>query len=366
MKKIISVMLVLVLSLGLVSMTGCGSSKELANDYENLNLSEYITLPDYDTFTVGVPEAVEITDADVDAQIETILEQSAGQQEVKEGKVEEGDYLVIDFAGTLSDGSTLDGMNAENANLGPIGNAGFIDGFEEGLIGVEVGETVSLDLQFPDPYLNNEELSGQPVVFEVTVKSKLETVVPELDEEFVKENSDVDTVEEYRAFVKEQMETAEYESQLYDLKQELYSKIVDETELLQYPEDIVEARIRSLRADYESMASTYGYEDWDTFRDEYFQMEQAEFDENLKLYAESMVKSEMVIYAVAEKEGMSLTEKEYEEELQKMLEMAGFKNDADFEAYAGMSIREYADEYDMDRDILLTKWLDVVYERLQK
>ncbi len=366
MKKIISAALVLMLSLGLVSMTGCGSSEELTNAYADMDLSEYITLPDYNTFTVDAPEISEITDEDIDVQIESILKESITQEEVKEGSVGEGDYLVIDFAGTLSDGSTLDGMNAEDYKLGPIGNAGFIDGFEEGLVGAAVGETVSLNLQFPDPYSVNPDLSGEPVIFEVTVKSKLVDVMPELNDEFVKEVSDVDTVEEYRAYLKGEMEQADYDRQVYDLKEELYSRIVDETELLKYPEEIVNGMIRTLRADYESMASTYGYENWDTFRDEYFQMDQAEFDENLKLYAESMVKSEMVIYAVAEKESVVLTEKEYEEELQNMLEKAGFESDADFKAYMGMTIREYADAYDMDRDIVLTKWLDIVYERAEK
>lgn len=368
MKKFTSMLLVLVLSLGLVSMTGCGGSgdEELANAYAELDLSEYITLPDYDAFTAGEPEVTEITEEDVDAQIADILEQAATQEEVKDGTVEEGDYLVIDFAGTLEDGSTVDGMNAEDYELGPIGNAGFIDGFEDGLIGAAVGETVSLDLQFPDPYSVNTDLSGKPVTFEVTIKSKLVEVVPELNDEFVKENSDVKTVAEYRAYVKEQMELADYEGQLYDLKQELYEKIANETELLKYPEGLVEEQITTLNTDYRSMASTYGYEDWDTFRNEYFQMDQAEFDEQVKLYAESLIKADMVIYAVAEKEGITLTEKAYEDELQKMLEMAGFASDDEFKSYSGMTIREYADSYHMDRDILLTKCLDAVYERIDK
>lgn len=367
MKKLFSVALVLVLSMGLVAMSGCGGSDgELPNDYADLNLSEYITLPDYSTFKAGVPEESVITDADVDAEIEEILKNAAYQEEIKEGKVEEGDTLVIDFAGTLSDGSTLENMNASDYELGPIGNAGFIDGFENGLIGVAVGETVSLNLQFPDPYTVNEELSGQPVTFEVTIKCKLVEVTPQLDDAFVKENSDVDTVEEYRVYLKEELEISDQESQLDGLKEELYSRIVAETELLKYPQDIVEAKIRTINADYESMANTYGYENWDAFRDDYFMMDQAEFDENVKLYAENMTKAEMVIYAVAEKEGVSLTEKEYEEELQKMLELSGFESDEAFKQYTGMTIREYADAYDMDVDILLTRWLDQVYERAEK
>lgn len=363
MKKIVSMMLALVLVFGLFAMTGCGSEK-LTNDYEGLTLSEYITLPDYESYTVGSPEEADITEDEIEAEIQSALEAAKTQEDVTEGTVEEGDTLVIDFAGTLADGSTVDGMNATDYQLGPIGDAGFIDGFEDGLVGAAIGDKVTLDLQFPDPYENNTDLSGQDVTFEVTIKSKKVEVIPELNDEFVAANSDVKTVEEYRQYIKEELALADYESQMYDLKQELYEKIVEETELVKYPEDIVDAKITKLSADYEAMATTYGYEDWDSFRDEYFQMDQAEFDENLKLYVQSTVKSEMVIYAIAEKEDISLTEAQYEEELQDMLEKAGFEDDAAFESYAGMGIREYADSYDMDRDILLTKWLDVVYERL--
>ena len=367
MKKFTSILLIFVLCLGLASMTGCGSSdKELTTPYSDITLSEYVTLPDYSTYTVGTPAASEFTDADVEEEIQAILESQATEEKVTEGVAENGDYLIIDFAGTLADGTTSDGMTAAEYELGPLGGAGFIDGFEAGLMGVAIGETVTLDLQFPDPYTVNEELSGQPVTFEVTIKSKLVDVVPELNEEFVKENSDVDTVEEYRAYVKEQMELADQENQLYDLKNELYSRIVEETELVKYPEGSVEDEMESLQSDYESMATSYGYEDWDSFRDAYFQMEQSEFEEQLKLYAESLVKSEMVIYAVAEKEGITMTEKEYEDELQEMLELAGFTDDEEFQSYAGMTIREYADLYKMDRDMLLTKWLDAVYEKLEK
>lgn len=365
MKKITSILLIFVLCLGLVSMTGCGgSSKELEHAYMGMDLSKYITLPDYNTYTVEAPEEVEITDADVEAYIAEALKAAETEEQVKEGTVAEGDYLVIDYKGTLADGSTQDGMNAEGATLGPIGSAGFIDGFEEGLIGKSIGETVTLNLQFPDPYTVNEELSGQDVTFEVTIKSKTVKVVPELDDEFVKENTDLKTVDEYRVFVKKQLETSKYDEQLMNLKNELYRKILDETELISYPEGMVDKQMETLTANYQAMADTYGYEDWDSFRKDYFQMEQAEYEEQLKLYAESMVKGEMVIYAIAEKEGVSLTEGEYEEKLQEMLDLAGFEDEAAFEEYAGMSIREYADSYDMDRDLILTECLDIIYDRL--
>ena len=115
-------------------------------------------------------------------------------------------------------------MNSDEYQL-TLGAANMIDGFQEGIYGATIGEPVTLDLQFPDPYEVNEELSGQPVTFVVTVLSKEVEVIPQLDEEFVKANSDVKTVEEYREAVKKELEQLEYDEQLYDLKNEILSKL---------------------------------------------------------------------------------------------------------------------------------------------
>lgn len=366
MKKILSICLIMVLCMGLTVMAGCSKEEPLAHPYEGTDFASYITLPDYDTYALDAVEPEEVTEADVEAEIESFLADFAENKEVKEGVVEEGDNLTVAYKGTLADGSTQDGMNTDDAALGPVGSAGYIDGFEDGLIGAAVGDTVTLELQFPDPYNVNPELSGQDVTFEVTIKSKVMKVKPELNDEFVKENTDYKTVDAYRAAVREQLETEAVNDALYDLKNGLYEKIYDETELLAYPEGTVEDTMKSMQADYQEIADTYGYSSWDDFRDDYFQMDQAEYEENLKLYAESTVKSELMIYAMAEKEGVVLTEKEYEAELKAMLAQAGFADDAAFKEYSGMTIREYADEYRMDRDLVLTECLDLIYDRLSK
>ena len=366
MKKFVSVLLICILCMGLTVMTGCSKDEPLPNEYSDIDFASYITLPDYDAYTLENPSPEEVTDADVEAEIEKFLTQFAKSENVTEGTVEKGDNLVVSYKGTLADGTTQDGMNTDDASLGPVGSAGYIDGFEEGLIGAAVGETVTLDLQFPDPYQNNPDLAGQDVTFEVTIKSKVVKNMPELTDEFVKENTDYKTADEYRVSVREQLEAEAEENALYNLKNELYAKIYDETEVISYPEGKVEDTLERIQADYEEISQTYGYTNWDDFRNDYFSMDQAEYEENLKLYAESTVKSELMIYAMAEKEGVVLTEKEYEAELQDMLAQAGFADDAAFKEYSGMSIREYADEYRMDRDFILTECLDIVYDRLTK
>jgi trigger factor len=241
-----------------------------------------------------------------------------------------------------------------------------IDGFQEGLFGATIGKPVTLDLQFPDPYENNPDLAGKDVTFVVTVLSKEQKVIPKLTEEFIKENSDATTEEEYRKLVREDLEKNEYDSQLYDFKNDIYTKIIEETEVLKYPEGEVEKQMEETNAQYKAMADNYGYEDWDKFLSEYFQIDQAEYDEQIKLYAEAIVKQEMVIYAIAEKEKISISDEEFEEYLNDMLKASGFEDAEKFESYAGMTIDEYAKTYKLDRDLLLQRELDTIYDRLEK
>lgn len=358
MKKVLSIILILSLVLGLgLLFTGCGKSEP----YSEYDLSEYITLPDYDAYEVAVPE-VEITDADIEDAIQSNLEAAATTETVTEGTVDEGDTVTIAFEGTLEDGTTDDGMKSEGSTL-TLGSGDYITGFEEGLYGATIGEEVTLDLKFPDPYEVNEELSGKGVTFKVTVLDKQVSNVPEFNEEFVKNNSNYETVEEYRVALAKTLEQAEYEDQLYTIKFDLYSKMVEETEVLKYPEKEVKEQTEVVKDTYKAEAEASEVE-WEDYLEDTLQVSEEEFDETCEEYAKEVVKQEMIIYAVSAKEGITVSDEKYEEYLNSLLVSAGY-NDADtFKTYTGMTIEEYADAYRLDRDYLLTKELDQIYDRL--
>ena len=358
MKKIVSVSLTAVLAVCMmIALTGCGGGEP----YEDYDLTEYITLPDYNSYEVEEPEVL-IEDADIEEEIQSRLEEAATTEKVTEGTVEEGDSVTISFEGTLADGSSVDGMSSDSYEL-TLGSGSMIDGFEEGLYGATIGETVTLDLQFPDPYNTNEELSGKDVTFEVTVLSKNVQNVPEFNEDFVKENSDYETVEEYRSSVASDLEEQEYNNQLSTIKEELYMKLVDETEVKKYPEKEVDDYFDELDEYYRYGAETSGYEDWDAFLESQ-DMTQEEYEEQIQLYAEEYVKQEMVIYLFAQVEGVEVTDEEYDQFLQDNLEAAGFESEDDFKDYTGMSLEEYAETARLERNMLLTKELDMLYDRL--
>ena len=357
MKKILSFSLTAVMAMGMAFiMTGCGGGEP----YEKYDLTEYITLPDYNSYEVTEPEVV-ISDEDVEEGIQAKLDAAATTEDVTEGTVQEGDKVKISFEGTLADGSTVDGMSSDSYSL-TLGSGNMIDGFEEGLYGAAIGKEVTLDLQFPDPYSNNEELSGKDVTFKVTVLSKEVKTVPELNEDFVKENSDCETIEEYRKMVAEELEQQEYESQLSTIKEELYMKLVDETEVKKYPEKEVDEYFKELDEYYRYGAESTGYE-WEDFL-EAQSMTQDEYEDQIQLYAEEYVKQEMVIYLFAQKEGIEISDEEYEEFLADNLKSAGFESEDDFKDYTGMTLDEYAEQARLKRNMLLTKELDMLYDRL--
>ena len=274
----------------------------------------------------------------------------------------EGDAVTIKFEGALADGTSVDGMSSDSYDL-TLGSGSMIDGFEEGLYGAAIGEEVTLNLTFPDPYTANEELSGKDVTFKVTVLSKNVSTTPEFNEDFVKENSDYETVEEYRAAVAKELEQSEYDEQLYEIKSELYSQIVSETEVAKYPEKEVKEQVKELNKSYEQLAENSGKE-WEEYMEDTLGVDQEEYDEQIDLYAKELVKQEMIIYAIAEKEDLSVTDEEYDQYLENMLASSNFEDEKAFKEYTGMSLKKYAETYKLDRDLLLTKELDKIYDRL--
>ncbi len=358
MKKFLSTLMILTMCAGMsIFLAGCGSSEP----YSKYDLSEYIKLPDYNSFETAVPK-VAITDDDIQKDIASRLEAAATTDKIKEGTVDNGDSVTVKFKGTLADGSSPEGMNSEGYDL-KLGSGSMIDGFEEGLFGATIGEEVSLDLKFPDPYKNNEELSGKDVNFKVTVLSKNVKNVPDLNEEFVKANSDYETVEEYRAAVAKELEQKAYDEELYKIKSELYSKIVSDTEVIKYPEKELKKQVKELHKSYKELAKNSGKE-WEDYRNETLGVNEEEYDEQLELYAQELIKQEMIIYEIAKKEELKVTEEEYDEYLKNMLASSNFKDEEAFKEYTGMSLEKYAETYKLDRDLLLTKELDKIYDRL--
>ena len=262
-------------------------------------------------------EAVEVTvtDEEVDAKIEKERENNARTIEVTDRPVKDGDMTVLDFEGFV-DGVAFDGGKGENYPL-TIGSGAFIPGFEEQLVGAEIGKEVEVNVTFPEDY-KAEELKGKAAVFKCTIKEIKEKELPALDDEFASEVSEFDTLEEYKKDVKETL-TIEKEKAAREAKEAAVIDAIIADSDMDIPEAMVTTQQKQMIDEFAQRMQMQGLS-----MEQYFQFTGATLDkmmEQVKPQAETRIKSRLVLEAVAAKEGIEATEEDYEEEIKTMAEV---------------------------------------------
>lgn len=317
-QKISTIILAGVMVLG---MTGCGNSK--ANAY-----SKYVTLGEYKgiEYTKTVQE---VTEEDVQSELDYFVQNHQETKEITDRAVEDGDTVDIDFVGTM-DGEEFDGGSAEGYSL-TIGSNSFIDGFEEGLIGHEIGEEVSLDLTFPDPYDNDPDKAGKPVNFKVTINSITVSVTPELTDELVKENTDYDTVEEYRKSIEEELQENNEETAEQQAKQDVFNKVVENCTISGYDEEeskkLVDDEFERFKQTAESYEA-YGYTYEQVLAANGFDTEDA-LKEGITEYIKSYLEQKMVVHCIADKEGIKVPQEDVDAKVQEYMDNNGLSSKED-------------------------------------
>ena len=325
--------------------------------YEKIgDYSKYVKLGDYKGLEY-TKEDIKVTKKEVKAEIDTRLQSKATTKDSKKGTVKDGDNVKISYVGKI-DGKEFDGGSADDYTL-TIGSGSFIDGFEEGLVGKKVGEKVTLDLKFPKDY-QNKDVAGKDVTFEVEIKSKQVTKTPEYDEEFIKANSDYDNKADYEASVKEDLIKEKTETAESTAKQTLWSEAVENAEVVKNPKGAIKQEQDAIIEQYKLMAQNYNME-WEKFLETYMQSNEKDFNKQAKTYAKSVVKQKLVLYAIADAEGIKVTNKEYKSRLKEMLSNAGM-TEKQFKEQYNMTIEEYAEQNDFKANFLSEKVNDFIYK----
>lgn len=318
--------LALIVALAMVfTMSACGAKKV---DSYNYDLSEYVKLGDYKGLEVEKVEPTEITEEAVTAEIKETLESNTESEVCTEGTVEEGMTVNIDYEGKI-DGKTFDGGSSEKFDL-IIGSGQFIDGFESGLVGKKIGETVTLNLKFPESY-EKEDLAGKDVVFTVKLNSYTKETVPELNDKFVQSVSDCKTVEEYEKQVKADLEKQAEEAAKQEMQGKLWETAYANAEILKYPDEELAKKQQEMKDYYNEYAQSYGMELKDFL--EMAGMTEEQFEEELTTYAKTAVGEEMVMHAIADAEGIEITNSEYKEGAQEYVDQLDFDDVAALEEY---------------------------------
>lgn len=323
----------------------------------NYDLSKYVKVGNYKGLEYTSQKA-SVTDEEVDVEIQRRLQKAAKTENSKSGKVENGDTINISFVGKI-DGKEFEGGSSESTDI-TVGTTQMIDGFVEGLIGKNVGESVTLNLKFPDDY-GKTDLQGKAVEFKVTINSKKKISVPKLNTSFVKKNSKYKTVKEYKEGVKKELLNQKQKSIDSTVKQELWSRIINKSKAKKYPEkELNEAmsQANKLEESYKAQAQNYGME-WETYLKTVMRTDKKGFEKLKQEYAKNIVFNRMVMYSIARSENISLSNREYKKEILKILEDNGYDEES-FKKAFGKDIETYADEQNWRQKILFDKVLDKV------
>ncbi len=277
-------------------------------------LKPEVTLGAYKGIEVDKVE-VEVSDAEVDAEIEKERERNARSISVEDRAVADKDQTVIDFEGFV-DGVAFEGGKGENYPL-TIGSGAFIPGFEEQLIGKNIGEECDVNVTFPEEY-HAEDLAGKPAVFKVTVKEIKEKQLPELDDEFAAEVSEFDTLAEYKEDVKKNL-TEKREKDVKNAKEDAVVDAIIENATMEIPEAMIETQQRQMIQEFAQNIQMQGLS-----IDQYFQftgLTAEKMMEQVKPQAEKRIKSRLVLEAVAKAENLTASEEDFDKEVTRMAEM---------------------------------------------
>ena len=281
---------------------------------EELHDEESVTLGDYKNLTFSAKEE-EVTDA----QVETRLKELCAEYPVTiEGRpAQEGDTANIDYSGT-KDGEAFAGGTAEGYDL-KLGSGTFIDGFEDGVIGMNVGDEKDLNLKFPDNY-GSADLAGQEVVFHVKLNQLKSEADSKVDDDLTKRyyNDDTATLDQLKEEVRAELQ-AEADSQFFNAAgSELLNEVINNSEVTADP-DAVDDMFNQLKNTYSSYASSYGLE-----FDQFLSMFLGTDEDGLRDTAENLVKQQIILNAIQTEENLSATD----EQKDKLAVMNYFKNAA--------------------------------------
>lgn len=269
------------------------------------DLGKVTNLGEYKGVEVERPSD-EVTEEELEARIQSILDANPEYIEITDRPAKEGDIANIDYVG-MKDGVAFDGGTAQGYDL-ELGSGTFIEGFEEGLIGASVGQELSLNLTFPENY-GNTDLAGQAVVFDVTVNAIKEKKDAVLDDSFVQRMSDFNTVEEFREDTLADMKAERTRQAEEMLEQAAFQAALSNSEF-QVNEAALEEQYNSQLEYYTSMVTMYGMEMKDYVG--LFGMTEEEFQEQLRASAETAIRQQLLVRAIAEKEGLQVEDADRE------------------------------------------------------
>lgn len=286
-----------------------------------------------------------VTDEDINKQLDALREKNVTVETVDDRAAENGDDVVIDFEG-FKDDVAFEGGKAEDFTLS-LGSGQFIPGFEDQIVGHNAGEDFDINVTFPDEY-QVKELAGAPAVFKIKLKSISKKVMPELDDDMVKDSTEFDTVDEYKADVKKKLEEANEKHADSEVEAKIFDKVI-ENMTAEIPQVMFDNRVNEMIGELEQRLAPQGIS-----LDLYMQYTGQTIDTVKKAYAEQaekQVKLRLALEKIAKLENIEVTEDGLKAEFDKLAE--AYKLDVD-------QIKQFIHDDDLKKDIAVGKAVDLI------
>ena len=296
---------------------------------KDLDLDTLVKLGTYKGLKL-TKEIAEVTDTDIENAVTDALENTYVEVD---RPAENGDTVNIDYVGTL-EGEVFEGGSATGYDL-QLGSDSFIDGFEDGLVGAKKGDVVTLNLTFPKSY--TAELSGKDVQFKVTV-NKVQTTSKVISEEWVKANSEFETVDDYKRELRVQLETQNNADAEAAMEGEAWKMVLENSVVNEYPEVMIQYG----RYYYDQLLKSYCEQSGITL-DQYLEakgMSASDYKDVQSAYAQSMAGQLLVMAAIEKAEGISAEDQEYQNTLGELIASAGVNEDTFFAYYERFSVEQ--------------------------
>ena len=286
-----------------------------------------------------------VTDEDINKQLDALREKNVTVETVDDRAAENGDDVVIDFEG-FKDDVAFEGGKAEDFTLS-LGSGQFIPGFEDQIVGHNAGEEFDINVTFPEEY-QVKELAGAPAVFKIKLKSISKKVMPEPDDVMVKDSTEFDTVDEYKADVKKKLEEANEKHADSEVEAKIFDKVI-ENMTAEIPQVMFDNRVNEMISELEQRLAPQGIS-----LDLYMQYTGQTIDTVKKAYAEQaekQVKLRLALEKIAKLENIEVTEDELKAEFDKLAE--AYKLDVD-------QIKQFIHDDDLKKDIAVGKAVDLI------
>ena len=290
-------------------------------------------------------EVKTVTDEDVDKQTDALREKNARVITVDDRAAEMGDDVVIDFEG-FKDDVAFEGGKAEDFTLG-LGSGQFIPGFEEQVAGHSIGEEFDINVTFPEDY-QVEDLKGAPVVFKIKLKGISKKEIPELDDEMVKDATEFETVDEYKADVRKKLEEHAEKHADDEVEGKILDKVI-ENMTAEIPQVMFDNRVNEMMMDLEQRLAPQGIT-----MEMYCQFTGQDIESVKKAYkeqAEKQVKLRLALEKIAKLENVEVTDEEAAAEMQKIADQYKMKIE---------QVKQYINEEDVKKDIAVGKAVEIV------